>query len=231
MTFKVYDDAQATARAVVECILLKMKEVETFSIAFSGGNTPALLFKIWLEEYSSRTDWNKIRFFWVDERCVPADSPESNFGNMKRQLLDNINACSSNVFPIDGEIPAAKSAELYSETVTKNLPLSGGVPVFDMIILGMGDDGHTSSIFPGQEGLLKSDKLFIESENPYSHQKRVAMTPRLMFAAKNLIFHVTGKGKYPAMQRLKQDASSGPAAYVAWNSSNALFFTDKEAVE
>lgn len=230
MKCHIAETPEATAHELIRSLLADMATSDApYSVAFSGGNTPALLFDLWAQHYPRLTPWDRLRIFFVDERCVDWSSPESNYGNMKLHLLHKVPVPAENVFPIDGIRPPAEVAAFYSDLMGRELPLENGKPTFDAVILGMGDDGHTSSIFPGQEQLLEEERYFVESRNPYSGQLRVAMTPVLMWAAKRLIFHVTGANKAPVLARLMEDPLSGPAARIAHRSEKAEFFVDAAA--
>ena len=193
----VYHSATATAHALIEHLIAMMEREpeKTFYFAFSGGSTPSLMFDIWANEYKEVTPWMRMRIYWVDERCVPAEDYESNYGTMRRLLLDEVGMPDEYVYPIYGVNRPEIEAKNYSTLVCRTVPLWGGFPAFDVVLLGAGDDGHTSSIFPGQEYLLSSFHPYEVSVNPYNGQKRIAMTGCLLFAAKNLIFFVTGKNK------------------------------------
>lgn len=184
---------------------------ERFSLALSGGSSPIELFKLWRGEYLSKIEWSRIDFYFVDERCVSADSPESNYGMVKRELFDYLPLSENQIFRIIGENDSEKEAlryndllksrlavkEVYSE-VYKNEIFSKEfvkVPVFDFVIAGIGDDAHTSSIFPGDVHLLYSSKPYETSVNPYSGQKRVAMTGTTLLNAEYVAYYANGVSK------------------------------------
>lgn len=128
-----------------------------FYFAFSGGTTPSLMFDIWAHEFREETPWMRMRIFWVDERCVSVSDSDSNYGTMLRLLLQEVGMPDEYVYPIHGDCRSpAQEAKRYSDLVSSTVPLRRGFPTFDIVLLGAGDDGHTSSIFPGQEYLLSS---------------------------------------------------------------------------
>lgn len=226
----ISETPEATAHEILRALLADMATKSApYAVAFSGGNTPALLFDLWAKHYLHLTPWEQLQIYLVDERCVEWTSPDSNYGNMKAHLLSKVPIPAENIHPIDGTVDPEVEAERYSLAISQQLPTNEGIPVFDAIILGMGDDGHTSSIFPRQEALLTDTRFYVGSSNPYSGQLRVAMTPVLMFTARNLIFHVTGSGKAPALKLLMKNPESGPAAYVAHHSTDAHFYIDQAA--
>ena len=172
----IYSTAVETARALIKHLIGLMEEEpdKIFHIAFSGGSTPSLMFDLWAEEFKDVTPWVRMRIYWVDERCVPAEDSESNYGTMRRLLLDKVAMPDEYIFPIDGSNRPDNEANSYSRIVRCNVPLWHGFPAFDIVLLGAGEDGHTSSIFPGQEYLLSSFHPYELSVNPYNGQKRIA---------------------------------------------------------
>ena len=227
----VYHSATATAHALIEHLIAMMEREpeKTFYFAFSGGSTPSLMFDIWANEYKEVTPWMRMRIYWVDERCVPAEDYESNYGTMRRLLLDEVGMPDEYVYPIYGVNRPEIEAKNYSTLVCRTVPLWGGFPAFDVVLLGAGDDGHTSSIFPGQEYLLSSFHPYEVSVNPYNGQKRIAMTGCLLSAAKNLIFFVTGKNKADVVRDILDSGDTGPAAYVAHHAERVELFLDAQA--
>lgn len=216
MKSHVYPTATAAAHALIEHLIAMMEREpeKTFYVAFSGGNTPSLMFDIWANEYKESTPWERMRIYWVDERCVPAWHAESNYGNMRRLLLDKVGMPARCVYPICGVNPPEAEADDYSAQVCRTVPFREGRPSFDVVLLGAGRDGHTSSIFPGQEHLLSSFRPYEVSVSPYDGRRRIAMTGYLLFAARKLLFLVTGKEKADAVRGMLDSGDITPAAYV-----------------
>lgn len=181
-----------------------------YDVALSGGSTPDVLFRLWADEYAQTTPWQKFRFFWVDERCVPPTDDASNYGRFKVLLSDSVPSLKEgeNVFRIIGEAAPEAEALRYSELVTSQ------VRQFDCVILGIGNDGHTSSIFPGQEHLLSTSQPYIPSVHPITGVKRVAMTGKPMMHAKQTIFMITGNGKANIINRIINDGFDCPASRI-----------------
>lgn len=231
MKSHIYPTIIETAHALIRRLINMMNDEpgRTFYLAFSGGSTPSLMFDIWANEYKEVTPWPRMRIYWVDERCVPAEDCESNYGTMRRLLLDKVEMPGEYVYPICGANSPEKEAEAYSARVRSTVPLQVDVPVFDVVLLGAGDDGHTSSIFPGQEHLLLSSHPYEASVNPYNGQKRVAMTGSPLFAARKLIFLITGKSKTDVVHDILDSGDTGPAAYVAHHAGDVELFLDRQA--
>src|SRR3712207_1429095 len=174
-----YATPEATARALIRHILQLLDAADaqsTLNIALSGGSTPALMFRLWADEFGQTTSWQRLRFFWVDERCVPPTHEQSNYRMTRANLLDRISMPAENVIRIEGENEPTAEAARYERLVRSIVPEEDGYPQFDLVLLGAGDDGHTSSIFPGQEALLTSPAAYAVGINPTSGQQRVALT-------------------------------------------------------
>lgn len=232
----IYPSRVETARGLLLYLLeqIARKEKTTFSdgifhLALSGGSTPALMFDLWASEYKETTPWERLRLYWVDERCVPPQSADSNYGMTYSYLLEHVPIPDGNVFRIHGENNPQEEAERYSELVRRQLPSKDGWPVFDLVLLGAGDDGHTSSIFPGQDYLLTSDALYAVSRHPVTGQQRIALTGQPILAARDIAFLVTGKSKARVVRDICQAEDAGPAAYIARRAKRGELFGDEEA--
>ena len=137
-------------------------EKGNINISLSGGSTPKILFDILADRYSNKIDWTKVHLFWGDERCVPPDDEESNYGMTKKRLLNFIIIPEENVHRAKGEVEPEKEAVRYSSEIKTRIKSKNqnGIPVFDLMILGMGDDGHTASIFPDSIELWDSKNRY-----------------------------------------------------------------------
>ena len=231
MKLKKYNTATETARALIERTLelMQMDIDEKFHLALSGGSTPALMFDLWANEYRTKTDWKRINIYWVDERCVAPEDSDSNYGMTKKLLLDKVPLNDDQIFRIKGEEVPTAEAKRYAEMTLENMAVVNGFPVFDLVMLGAGDDGHTSSIFPGQEELLTTKLPFAACHNPYNGQKRIAMTGQTIIGAKLVAYLITGENKAKVVADIYSSGDTGPAAYVAHHSSYVELFVDKEA--
>lgn len=207
------------------------------SIALSGGQTPRLLFE---KAASMATiipqtiDWNKVHFFWGDERCVHPQHPESNFGMANRYLLRALGVKEANIHRIMGENDPEAEAARYAGEITAIVPLRNKVPVFDWIFLGLGEDGHTVSIFPDQMALLYADAFCAVAVHPQSGQKRITLTGKTLNHADRLTFMATGASK---AQRVKEILYNEPAAkfyparHVKPQRGTLEWYLDGEAAE
>jgi len=170
---------------------------EKIHIALSGGSTPKILFRLLAQApYHDDINWRLLHFFWGDERCVPPDHPESNYGMIRENLLQHIEIPESNIHRIQGEIAPDEAANSYSTEIQQNVPSGiNGFPRFDLILLGMGEDGHTASLFPDSDVLKIKDKICAVAVHPVSGQKRVTLTMPVINHAKKVAFMVTGESK------------------------------------
>lgn len=219
----------AELKKICEVIIFKKGKA---NIAFSGGNTPGLLFQILSNNYQESIDWAKVNLFWVDERCVPPESEESNFGMVYKYLLSKINIPGNNIHRIEGENIPYNEAERYAGVLRNNLILENNLPCLDIVLLGMGDDGHTASIFPDQMYLLKSDNYCEVAMQPYSGQKRITLTGKVINNSERIYFMVTGKNKAEIVKDIlekKNDYKKYPASHISEVNGKLKWYLDKEA--
>jgi 6-phosphogluconolactonase len=206
--------------------VLAKGENEKYDVALSGGTTPDVLFRLWANEYADTTPWQKFRFFWVDERCVPPADDANNYGHFKKFLSDYVSNLKEgeNVFRILGEADPESEALRYSVLVTSQ------VQQFDIVLLGIGPDGHTSSIFPGQEYLLSASQPYMPSVHPITGVRRVAMTGKFMMNAKQTVFMITGGGKADIMSHIFNEGFDCPASRVMQQSQASELIGDYAAL-
>ncbi|MEG1562938.1 MAG: 6-phosphogluconolactonase [Bacteroides sp.] len=231
MKINLNHSSMDTARALILHLieLMNAEPERTFNIAFSGGDTPALMYDMWANDYRTVTPWERMRVYFVDERCVPVENSESNYGVLRLLLLGPSPISYDNVFAIRGICPPEEEARRYSRLVRDHLPDKGGWPVFDILLLGAGEDGHTSSIFPGNEKLLFSDKVYEATFSPYNGQPRIALTGRPLMAARKVIFLITGQRKAVVVQEICESGDISPAAYIARRAKDVELFIDSNA--
>ncbi|MEM7009438.1 MAG: 6-phosphogluconolactonase [Thermodesulfobacteriota bacterium] len=208
---------------------------ESLTVALSGGHTPKAFFEILaLPPYNEGVSWENVMFFWGDERCVPPDNDESNFKMTNVALLSHINIPDANVYRVLGEDPPTNEALRYSKVIEENVAKGdSGFPEFDWIFLGMGDDGHTASLFPGASNLDVMDKICVVAEHPQTGQKRVSITFPVINNAKRVSFLVAGAAKEPVFKEILEKGSDHklpyPASMVAPENGILEWYLDKAA--
>lgn len=176
-----------------------------FTVALSGGSTPRALYTRLAAEFSMRIDWNSVHLFWGDERCVPPDHADSNY-RMTRESL-RVPIPKENIHRIHGELTPELAAEEYENQLRSFFTET---PRFDLILLGMGDDGHTASLFPDSPALKESTRWAIPVEHrvpPPPFVPRVTLTLPVINNAQEVVFLVTGSGKAPRVSEILGNAS------------------------
>jgi 6-phosphogluconolactonase len=180
-----------------------------FTIGVSGGSVAKYLTQ-GLGARAPSVDWTKWRIFFCDERLVPFDDGESTYGYFKRELFDRVNFPPSNVLAIDSSLTVEKAAEDYVQKI-KGVFKTDETPSFDLLILGMGPDGHTCSLFPGHPGLDEKDKLVIPiSDSPKPPPMRITLTFPVLNKARNVFVVATGAGKAIAVKDSLEPADGNP---------------------
>ncbi|MFK8161008.1 MAG: 6-phosphogluconolactonase [Lewinella sp.] len=232
----VFVDGPAVARAFADHLVNRLNEKKTgpFFWALSGGSTPKLLFKLLAEEYQDKVDWQRIHFFWGDERCVPHDDPESNYGEVKRLLFDHVPVVHSQIHAVNTSLDPEAAAVAYGDLMTQLMPTtSEGWPILDLNMLGMGGDGHTASIFPSNMNELLTDpRVCAVAIHPDSGQQRVTMTGPVLNASDEVIFLITGNGKTQRVAQIinKEHGAKGyPVAHIMPTSGKLRWFLDGAA--
>lgn len=216
MSFKqkiiVKDDPTLLAKQAAEIFVAgargSIDKKRPFTVAISGGSTPRRMYKMLASEpYIRNIPWQKIHIFWVDERCVPLDSPESNYGEAKMDFIDEVPIPQSHVHWITcGPSPRA-SAKEYQKTLKDFFSFENArIPRFDLIYLGMGADGHIASLFPGQKSLYEKERLVVAVKGGNPNTNRITMTLLLLNQARHIVFIITGEEKARTVQRVLEDS-------------------------
>lgn len=230
----VSPNSLAAARSLTEQIIKWIDEDGEldFNIAISGGSSPVILFHVWHELFLKEIDWQRLQFFWVDERCVDPRDSESNYGMTKKILFDHVPIPPNRIHRVFGEIDAGFERERYTKLVLSHVPTSHGIPVFDLVLLGIGDDGHTASIFPNKMSLLTSTQIYAVAVKPGSKQERITLTGAVITHAKHVVFFVTGESKAEILFDIFEGnkiAEGYPAYQIAKSCNDALFYLDSNA--
>jgi 6-phosphogluconolactonase len=211
--------AAAAADAVAEWARRACAERGRFRIALSGGSTPKLLYeRLASAELGAGIDWRRWHVFFSDERCVPPDRPESNYHMARGALFSRVPLPESNVHRILGELDPESAALAYEAEL--------GAEPLDLVLLGMGDDGHTASLFPGTSALDERGRRVVAAKSPVKPFERVTFTFRTIGEARRALFLVTGAGKAERLAQVLAQRESAqpllPAARVRLEGGGAL---------
>ena len=203
---RVYPDAShlagAAAAHFVEHAAAAIETRGRFAVALSGGSTPRATYALLASpEFAGRIDWPRVHVFWGDERCVPPDHPDSNYSMARETLLDHVPIPVENVHRVRGEIDPARAADEYERTLRDFFATRPGETEFDLILLGMGGDGHTASLFPGTAAIHEDTRRVVAHFVGQLNAWRVTLTPIAINAAAQVTFLVAGAGK---AQRLRE---------------------------
>ena len=184
----------AAAEHVISIAEKSIAVTGRFTLSLSGGQTPGNLFKLLAKpKYGDRMVWEKTFIFWGDERFVPSDDKQNNANMARTLLLDHIKIPPKNIHPVPVDLAAGEAAKKY-ETIIKTF-FGKDTPRFDLVFLGLGENGHTASLFPGTEVVFEKTRLVRDIYLEEQHMFRITMTPVLINKAHNIIFLVAGENK------------------------------------
>lgn len=186
-------------------------EADRFSVALAGGNTPRRVYELLATgRFEHRVEWPQVDLFFGDERCVPPDHPDSNYAMASEALISKVAIPAKNVHRIIGEGKPGESATLY-ENQLRTFFAGASWPRFDLVLLGMGEDGHTASLFPGSDALNEKSKWVVPAKPPGSKHDRITLTVPVFNHAARVVFLVTGAGKAERLaQVLRPQPGSDP---------------------
>lgn len=233
---KKYSDNPEVARSFADEFVTKLQslasEKDIITVSLSGGSTPKLLFQVLAEKHAEAVDWAKVHFFWGDERCVSPEDADSNYGEAYRLLLSKINIPSDNIHRVFGENDPTEECERYAMEISQILSHNeNDIPAFDILILGMGGDGHTASIFPHQIRFLESERICEIATHPDSGQQRITITGKIINASSCVYFLITGASKAPILAEIMHESGryrDYPTSYVD-PEGELFFFVDQSA--
>jgi 6-phosphogluconolactonase len=213
--FELVDGLQEAAARHAAEVLQATASGQDVRIALSGGTTPVRLHELLAD--SEGIDWTKVHVYWGDERMVPPDDAESNFRMAKETLLDKVGIPSVQVHRMRGELDPGEAAEEYERVLAETFGVSHpDVPRFDLVILGVGADGHTGSLFPGTSAIDEHDRWVAATYVPQMQMWRVTLTYPVFNAAKTTLALVSGESKAEAIRRIfdPNEPDKPPAAFV-----------------
>ncbi len=240
VTYQVWPTAADMALAAAHLFADRVhKAVATRGIAriaLSGGSTPRIIFQLLADPsgpFLNTIPWDKLQLFWVDERCVAPDDPESNYGVAKELLLSKVPIPEANVFRMEGELDPEQAAARYEATLRNAMKLEGAeTPAFDLVTLGMGPDGHTASLFPHTAGLDNMTSLVIANHVPQKDTWRISLTWPVINHAAEVVFEIDGESKTSVLAEVltgPRDIERLPSQLIRPASGKLLFLLDEAA--
>ncbi len=202
MSIEILPDAEALALRAADLFALAAQEAAAargrFAVALSGGETPRALYRmIARQQFSQKIPWRRVQLYWGDERCVPPDDAASNFGMARDAFLKHVPIGDANVHRVLGEEPPAKAALTYEKELRALAALErpkSELPVFDLVLLGLGGDGHTASLFPHSDALEVEERFAVATQAP-DGSPRITVTYPVINAARRVWFLVSGAQK------------------------------------
>jgi 6-phosphogluconolactonase len=217
---RIFKDIEALSHAAaglfVEQVAEAVRQRGRFLVALNGGTTPARLFQLLAGDLGAQPDWNKVHVFWGDERCVPPEDPGSSYGQAREILLSRVPLPGSNIHRIVGELGPVQAAYQYALVLRQFSSPSLDWPRFDLVYLGMGEDGHTASLFPGSPVEGTEPTLPVTAHYQDRPANRVTLTPVVLNSAHRIAFMVTGEKKADTLAKvLRETHTRNPWLYPA----------------
>lgn len=229
--------AEGTAREVIRIVAESLERRGRCALALAGGSTPRELYETLSQEpFLERLDWSRLDLFWGDERCVPPDHPASNYAMAREALLSRVPIPEDRVHRIRGELDPLEAANLYERELRSFA--GGALPRLDLlrldlVLLGLGADGHTASLFPETPDLLGEERLAVPTLAPQTPRNRISLTLPVFNAARTVMFLVQGAGKADVLLAvLEGESLEGPplpAALVRPRTGRLLWMLDRAA--
>ncbi len=224
------DAAEALAAEVSRLSAESIAERGRFTIALSGGSTPAALYALLASPpHAAGIDWPRWHVFWGDERCVPPDHPDSNYGMARRTLLDHVPVPPWQVHRMAGEDDPKRAADAYAATLAETLAPDGRL---DLALLGVGDDGHTASLFPNTAALSETERPVTANWVPHLNAHRITLTLPALNRARRVAVLATGADKADAVRRAlapRPDDATPPIALVTPEGAPAVWYLTSDA--
>jgi|SRR6185437_8335316 len=238
--YRVHDGADALSRAAAEHFLERTEAAVAASgvarVAISGGSTPKRTFELMAnpaEKFAAAMPWERMELYWVDERMVPPDDKDSNYRMTREALLEKVPLTPERIFRIQGELDPEVAAARYESAIRNHLRLEGAEgPRFDVLALGMGDDGHTASLFPHTEAINEMIRIAVANHVPQKETWRVTLTWPVINEARDVFFLIAGRDKAQPVHDVllgKYDPEMLPSQLIRPRSGKLLMLLDREA--
>ena len=220
---KIFPDLDALSIAIVSRFRKEAKQAANqnrlYSVVLTGGNTAAKIYRLFATpRFEDDIPWESVHLFWTDERCVAPESNESNYGTIHRAFLNAVPIPDKNIHRIYGENNPEDEANRYASEIQNHLAATNiSKYCFDWVLMGLGMDGHTASLFPEQEALLNPQGFCDVAHHPETNQKRITLTVPIFQRAKQITYHITGPEKARIVSELISESSESknyPAAKI-----------------
>jgi len=235
----IFPDAQALVRAAATLFVRigqeAMRDRGRFLVVLSGGTTPKTLYAVLTsQEFAPQLDWTNVHFLFGDERAVPPTHSDSNFALANTMLFTPLNIPPANIHRMRGEDSPETAAGHYEKIVRRlTATIPGQWPMLDLVLLGMGEDGHTASLFPGTPALREQSRWVVPGLSPQGTRSRITLTLGVINHASVILFLVTGGNKAPVVRRVIEGRADGadsyPAAQVRPETGRLLWYLDRAA--
>ncbi len=230
MNYITFPTAQSAVEKIAQEFVLYSQLNRPVHISLSGGSTPKLLFKTLAQEpYKTEVQWQRLHFWWGDDRMVSPNDPESNYGEVQKLLFEHIQIPAENIHRIRGEESVEQELARFSQELTACVPNLE----FDWIILGMGNDGHTASLFPQQTNFA-DENVAVIAKHPETGQVRISKTAKLLEQAKRITYLVTGAAKAEILKEIQDNPAENlpyPAARIKAKNGITEWYLDREAAK
>jgi 6-phosphogluconolactonase len=232
----IFDSSDAVAESIAQQWLDMSKSATVVNISLSGGSTPKHIFGyIAHSDFASQILWQHLHFWWGDERCIPATDAQSNYGEAMRLLFSQVLIPAENLHPIHGELSSEKACITFKDEMAACLPMkvvNGRTrPIYDWIILGVGEDGHTASLFPTQTDYQALQNAVL-AHHPETKQARVSLSAPAICSAKRVTYLALGKGKKQILATILNKAPSSeslPAAKIKSTQGLTEWYLDEQS--
>ena len=233
---RVFKDLQELSRAAANLFVEQCRnsivERSRFLVALNGGGTPARLFQLLATEFHDEVAWEDVHVFWGDERCVPPEDPGSSYGQARQILLSRVRTLESNIHRVLGELGPVDAARDYAATLRAFASPLLGWPRFDLVYLGMGEDGHTASLFPGSLTNVTEPVIPVTAHYQDRPANRVTLTPRVLNSARLVVFMVAGETKAETLAQVlggRYNPEQYPAQRIQPEDGRLIWLVDEAA--
>ena len=233
---RIFKNLESLGKDAATLFIEKAAEAITqrgrFLVTLNGGNTPSRLFQLLATDFREKVDWSRVHVFWGDERCVPPDDPGSSYGQARNLLLSRVPIPDENTHRVKGELEPAEASKDFSLTLSGFASAPFEFPRFDLVFLGMGEDGHTASLFPGSPVDVSEPVIPVTAHYQDRPAKRVSLTPAVFNQARTVAFMATGEKKAVTLAEVlsdRYDPEKLPAQRISPKHGDLLWLVDEDA--